>query len=494
MKLIKSKKFHLALFLFIFVFTFILRAHNYERVPTSNHLDEMLYAWSGLYLIETGVPVSWSTLNYPKRAEVFKGIISYKGGKPDTSVTLYKPWLDEPPLFSLIVGSVAHWYGAARTEFVPSSYIRIPVILFAALTSIMIFLIARLVSGYWTGILSMLIYGTTPLMVFASRTAMPENLIALLFTIMIYLLLKFNQIPKLIYILPIPLLVGIAGLSKPTGYFLVLLAIYWVFKKLFETKKPQLAFKYCLYLLLGTLPFVFFYFWYGMHFDKEIFEIITAIQSHRPTGFNSLAYIFTTPAYHTLILTDGWYVFGLLSAIYFLFNPFSDIKRMISLSFVFWIIVVMISGGETDLLPWYRFPAFPMLAILAAWGLQLIVQRADFFVSFLAAGLLLGNRLFLVNAFRPNIDTFQYRIIFSSLIFPSLLRSIFATNWLEKLSRTLIIGVAVVGIYINVIYIYNAYEIECESKTCPMVPSTTLSSLYFPVIWKMFVLGEPTYK
>ncbi len=92
-------QFKTIVFLAVFVFTFILRAHSYERVPTSNHLDEMLYAWSGINMIETGTPVSWSTLDYPKRAEVYKGMISYKGGIPEASVTLYKPWLDEPPLF-----------------------------------------------------------------------------------------------------------------------------------------------------------------------------------------------------------------------------------------------------------------------------------------------------------------------------------------------------------------------------------------------------------
>jgi len=63
------------------LFIFILRAHNYERFPSPNHLDEQLYALSGIYLVETGVPVSWSTLDYPKSAEVYKGdnILSRRG-------------------------------------------------------------------------------------------------------------------------------------------------------------------------------------------------------------------------------------------------------------------------------------------------------------------------------------------------------------------------------------------------------------------------------
>ena len=188
----------LKVFIFVLVFyvTFILRAHNYERVPSPSHLDEMMYAWSGINLIETGVPISWSTLDYPARAEVYKGTMSYLGGDPQASVALYKPWLDQPPLFSLIAGGFAHIYGADKNGFMPSSYIRMPVVLMGAVTSIFVFLIMRLVSGYWTGILAMTIYGTVPLLVFASRSALAENFIAMNLMITVYLMIKFVKSPR----------------------------------------------------------------------------------------------------------------------------------------------------------------------------------------------------------------------------------------------------------------------------------------------------------
>lgn len=491
LKIFNSKYLRILVFILVFGFTFILRAHNYEKVPTSNHLDEMLYAWSGLYLIETGTPVSWSTLDYPKRAEVYKGKIAYKSGPPETYVTLYKPWLDEPPLFSLLVGYFAHSFGANRNEFVPSSYIRMPVVIISTLTSIMVFLIARFVSGYWIGILSMLSYGTIPLMVFASRTAMPENLIALLFSVMLYLLLKFQTNSKFLYILPIPVLVGIAGLSKPTGFFLLPLSIYLVFIALSKLKKWRIFLKYALYLVFASTPFVVAFFLYGLYYDAEIFRNITLIQSSRPSGFNSLAWFFISPAFDTSILRDSWYVFCLLSAAYFIFAPKDGIKKIISLSFVYWVIIVMISGGEGDLLPWYRFPAFPMLAILGAWGIEVLVKRADFFATFLASGLLLGNRSLLVNAFRPNILPINYRLVFSALVLPSLINTVVERKFLKRICQFVIAGIIIVGIYFNIKYIYNAFELICESKSCPIIPTTELSTLHLPIIWRFFVLEEP---
>lgn len=491
LKTLNKKYSRIAVVILVFMFTFVLRAHNYERVPTPNHLDEMLYAWSGLYLIETGVPVSWSTLNYPKRAEVYKGKIAYKGGFPQAYVTLYKPWLDEPPLFSLMVGYFAHAFGADRHDFVPSSFIRMPVVIISTFTSIMVFLIARLVSGYWMGVLSMLVYGTVPLFVFASRTAMPENLIALLFSIMVYLLLKFRENAKFMYIIPVPILTGIAGLSKPTGFFLLPLAIFLVFEVLALSKKYRIFVRYLLYLVLTTLPFVVAFVLYGIHYDSEIFRSITLTQSSRPVGFNSLAWFFISPAFDTTILKDSWYIFCLLSAAYFIFAPKAGIKKMISLSFVYWVIVVMISGGEGDLLPWYRFPAFPMLAILGAWGIETVVRKADLFATFLSVGLFLGNRALLANPFRPNISPTSFRLVFSALMAPSLIGFIFERKLLKNLSRVIIVIVLAVGIYFNSIYIYNAFELTCESKSCPIIPSTKLSTIHFPIIWRFFVLGEP---
>lgn len=485
----KKNIFKIVIFLIVFVFTFILRAHNYEKTPTSNHLDEMLYAWSGLYLLETGVPVSWSTLDYPKRAEVYKGEINYQGGYPKASVTMYKPWLDEPPFFSLIIGFFAHAYHAARTDFIPSSYIRLPVVLFSAATSVFIFLVARLVSGYWMGILSMVIYGTVPIIVFASRTALPENLIALIYIIIAYLLLKFLKNPQFSFIFPLPFLIGIAGLSKPTGFFLVFVCLLIVFRKVFDIKGIKAACLSCLYLVLFTIPFVMSFIIYGLSYDREIFWTITNIQSLRPVGFKSLAWFFVSPAYRTQILIDSWYIFCLISATYFIISPKKGLKRMISVFFIFWVAIVMLTGGEGDLLPWYRFPSFPFLVILGAWGVKLLVEKANLFTAFVAAGMILGSRSLLVNAFRPNISPFDYRLIFVLLMFPSILWNIFGYQWLQKATKLVIIMIIIVGIYFNVVYIYNEFELTCESVSCPMVPTTFLSRIHLPFIWRWIVIS-----
>jgi len=480
------------LFLAVLVFTFILRVHNYERVPTSNHLDEMLYAWSGINIIETGVPVSWSTLDYPKRAEVYKGRIAYKGGSPDTYVTLYKPWLDEPPLFSILVGYFAHIHGANRNEFIPSSYIRIPLVYIAALSSILVFMIAQKLAGYGTGILAMLIYGVTPTFVFGSRTAMPENLISLCSLIIMWLLLKYREKLNFWTLAPIPLLVGIAGLSKPTGYFLLLFSVFvmvWFSVKKISAKE---IIKKGAYLVLGVVPFVAYYFWYSYHLDPEIFKIIFSIQSGRPVGFSSFAWFLISPSYDTFIFKDGWYLFSLVYALYLLIKPNKDTNlKFISLAFIFWVLVVMFTGGEGDLLPWYRFPVFPVLAIISALGVKNLLKLNNIFSTFIFFGLLLTSRYLLSTPFNPNVDPMNYRIWLVVLLTPGLLSFLFENKIFKTLNKIVAIFIIAAGIFLNTSLIYRYFELICEAKTCAMVPTTKLSELKFPFVWRFLIFTFP---
>src|SRR3989344_3649324 len=253
----KKALYRIFVFLLVLVFTFILRAHNFDRVPAMGHLEEQMFAWAGIHLIERGVPLAWSSLDFPERAIVYKGPVSYKGGDPVVHVNLVQPWLEQPPLFSLLVGSFAHWYQADRNGVIPTSFIRTPVVILSIFTSVMIFLVARLISGYWMGILAMVIYGVTPILALGSRLAVPENVIASIYLVIIYLLIKFHLNQKFKFLVAIPLLVGIAGLSKATGFFIIFLAIYIVLIKH--------QFKRAFYLFVATLPFVALFFAYRLY-------------------------------------------------------------------------------------------------------------------------------------------------------------------------------------------------------------------------------------
>src|SRR3989344_5641959 len=263
MKLLKFINKKYIIFFFIFIFLAIIKLHEYERWPGPAHAEELAFGWAGINLIETGVPVSWSTLDYPESSLVFDGIVGDKAGLY-LPAKLYKPWLDQPPLYSLLSGGAAHLFGDSRDGVLPSAHTRVPSVLISLLTMALVFYIAQKFFNYWVGILATVFYGTSPIIVF------------------------------------------------------------------------------------------------GYHYNWELFLRILNIQSTRFAGWSGLSYIFTTPAHDIYLLYDGWYIFCLFSAIYFLFNK--NKPRVISLLtffLVYWLLVVVFSGTEQDLLPWYRYPIFP---------------------------------------------------------------------------------------------------------------------------------------
>ena len=140
-----------------------------------------------------------------------------------------------------------------------------------------------------------------------------------------WLLLKYREKLNFRSLAPIPVLIGIAGLSKPTGYFLLLFSLFvmvWFSVKKLPVKQ---IISRGIYLILGVVPFVAYYLWYGFRLDPEIFKIILSIQSGRPVGFSSFAWFLISPSFDTSIFKDGWYLFSVVYALYLLIKPNKDI-------------------------------------------------------------------------------------------------------------------------------------------------------------------------
>ncbi|MBI2327299.1 hypothetical protein HYU92_03165 [Candidatus Curtissbacteria bacterium] len=106
------------LLLLITILGLILRFLDYDKFPPFDATkDEFFYSWAGMSLIQTGTPKSWSIFNaYPD------GELVYKWG---TWYRLVSPWLDKPPLYSLITGSWVLLNGARDLFDVRLSILRV---------------------------------------------------------------------------------------------------------------------------------------------------------------------------------------------------------------------------------------------------------------------------------------------------------------------------------------------------------------------------------
>ena len=477
----KRKFLKIIIFLFAFLFFFIIKCFNYDRYPLMGHLEEYAYSWMGIHLLTSGVPQTWSPGERPHPSQdiAFSGKISNYG--VDLYVDILAPWLDLPPLYGILSGGTAFFFGADKWLVLPASYIRLPAIIFSFLTTLVLFFLVKKLFGYWMALLAVTFYSLTPLFVFSQRLSVAENGIALLYLTSIWLTLIYIEKRKGCLLGLVPILIGLAGLMKQTGFLIVFLIIFLLVR--------EKLWKESLFVFFGVLWFFGFLLMYGWSVNLEIFKEVTLNQSKRPVGFLGLPFLFSTAGYSIDFFYDGWYVFSLIAAIYYSLTKFREKNyQIISLGFIFWAMVVVFSGGQADVLLWYRYPFFSFLAIFGALMLVEIAKKPNLFTSILVVGMLLTGRVFLSNEFRPLTEPFRFRIIVAFLLLPIICFHLFDKPIFEKLAKLVIVGVIIVGLFFNTQAIYSAFPIASASKTFPMGPTTVLSEVHLPIIWRLFLV------
>ena len=468
----------------VFYVMCVLKLHGYDRYPTPSHGEELLYGWSGIHLVETGVPVSWSTLEYPKKNKFAEGIFGEKDGL-NMGATLWKPWLDEPPVYSWMVGQVAHSYGDDRMKVIPPSHSRIPSVFASLAVTALVFAVGYSFFGYGIGLLSMTFYGLSPILVFGSRLSVPENMIALGVVLMLWLSKYYEKSPKIWYAILGGVMSAVLGLMKPTGYFLAPLLMFVAIKK-----RRWLDSGIILALtLIGVGLFVM----YGNSLDPVLFRKIVEIQGGRYAGWTGLGYVLVSPAIDIFNTFDGWYIFGLLFALFFSMRKVTTKEMsLLVLFFFYWLIIATISGTEQDLLPWYRYPLFPMIAIFGALGIAYTFKRPSFALVTLFVGLMLSGRYMVANEFRPTTPPNVYRVLYFLFLLPSLIEMAWGVKWMKYITRMVLAVVLILGIYYNARYVYSVFEFRCESKICAFGPSTKYSEMKLPLLWRFLIPGDST--
>lgn len=460
----------------------ILKLHDYDRVPEANHAEELLYSWSGIHLIQTGVPQSWSTLDYPNEYLVFDGVVQGDNGL-SLPAKLYSPWVDEPPLYSILSGGAAHLLGADRNEVIPAGYSRLPSVFMSLGTMALVFFVAYKFFDYKIGLIAMLFYGLTPTFVFGSRLSVPENITAFFVLLSLYLGWLYQRKPKVIYPIFFGIFSIILGLMKPTGFFLAPIMIFLAMQKK-RWKDAAIIFSLA---MLGVLLFVL----YGYLINWDLFMQIVTIQGARFSGWTGLGFTLVTTAYDIFIEYDGWYIFTLISTLLFVFRKNkSDKLQLLSLFWMYWLLMVVFSGSEQDLLPWYRYPMFPLMAIFGGLGAWEMWKRNNFYTVALIIGLVLTSRFYVHNDFRPTTPSLVFRFTYLLAVLPSLAYMIWNKDIYKKLSKAAVVIFFALGVFYNAKYIYSAFPIKCESKTCPIGPSTVFSRAQIPPFTNILEIGS----
>ncbi|WP_353932826.1 glycosyltransferase family 39 protein [Okeanomitos corallinicola TIOX110] len=424
----------------------VIRIYKYDQIPVHNWTaDEYAFAWSGMSLIKDHIPTSWSWL----KAYGDIPTIEWKG----LTYQLVSPWLDHPPLFSLIVGSAAILGGANTFFDCNLTTMRIPSLILGISSIVLFYILSLKLSNTNIAILASLIFATNPNTVFLSRVAVSENLILFLSLLTLLCFLKYYQSSNANYLYIAACLAGLASLAKITGFFLVpMICLLLIYQKKWRDS---------LVVLIIGLILLSGYFIYGSFYDFELF--FRVIQSHTNRFENFL--LFPELLGKTVFFEDSWLTFSWLILLPAMKGNIDDIKnRIIYIPIIIYLLILIFSGSQSHFYAWYIIPLFPFLFLALGKFLEDFIKNPDFltatFLIIFVGGWSFNynieyglGKLFLKLA----ITKYSFIGLVCLLIAPFLVHAIIksrVTKLVASLTVVLILVILVLG-NINIIYNYQ---------------------------------------
>ncbi|MGI5826330.1 MAG: glycosyltransferase family 39 protein [Patescibacteria group bacterium] len=347
-----------------------LREKHFSAFPTINDTgDEYKYAFNGISLIKNGVPESWSWWdNYGEFPVVRLGNMDFR---------MVKPYFDEPPLFSLLMGSYAMSEGMDSYEKVDPGALRWPMLKLGTVNVFLLFLLVYFCAGLSEAVLASLLYATIPTMVLSSRLPLAENFMVTLSLAALLLLLLFVKTnSKLVLVLMS--LTAVSGiLVKQTALYIPVAIIFLLLAK----KKLKPALVVFGFIVLAYLA----WFAYGAYYNWDLFITLQQVFSGReikmPTMIINLFDTFRIT--EKTMSADGIMIWGVVSLI--LYSFVKDTKSKFTNLFLPVLTgsyLVLFSIMSAHIKGWYRIPFHPFFAWAIAAVFIEIVKKPKFLYTF----------------------------------------------------------------------------------------------------------------
>jgi 4-amino-4-deoxy-L-arabinose transferase-like glycosyltransferase len=332
---------------------FLLRMHDLELAPPPrDNWDEVAFAWSGLTLITRHVPYAWSFLKaYQPTYLALNG----------TTYPMVRPYLDHPPLFSLLVGGWAWLQGARDLPDVTASMIRPLAVVLSAISTYLAYVLGRRVLPLGAALAGAALLATAPVAVLFGRQVESESLLAPL--LLLALILTHR------------LLSGEGSRWAIAGLVLCCVAASL-------TKVPGIAVAMASALLLvingrwrlGLIAGVagvgglLLYAVYGALVDWKVFLAVLNAQSGRRKGVMGAYEFIVAPAGIGRRIRDGWWVLGWLGLGALLMARRRPAGLVVGAALVF-TAVIMVLASESLVIRygWYRIAVYPLVYLAAGY-------------------------------------------------------------------------------------------------------------------------------
>jgi len=350
--------YELAALLALVVLAGALRLHLYDQIPYPNETaDEYAYVWSGWSWLHEGRPTAWSQK-------------SAYGGPPvylwnQSRYPMPTPWLDHPPLYSLVAGGAATLAGAPEMLDAPLWPARLVSVALGTLAVGLLYLLARPAYGRTVAALAGLLFATIPTVVVASRLALAESLIVVLMLVALLATRRYLERSGNLWLLLAILMAAAASLAKVPG-----LAVgASVALLLASARRWTPALLAALGALAGIVPYIA----YGLLADRTLFLAVLGDQGSRATGLEVLPRLLAGAAMPPVAWPDSWIAFLWLALAYATFRR----DRLLAVATAPYLIFLVAAVEQNAPRVWYREPLYPYLCLAGGVFLRDALLRPD---------------------------------------------------------------------------------------------------------------------
>lgn len=405
-KLKKSTVLFFVCALFITWIGYKLRIEKfYFFPPIGDTADEVKAPFNGLSLLNDGVPKSWSWYAQYTNAE--------ERHIRNTNYRIVQPWFDEPPLFSLMMGTYAKLKGINNFDQVDAGVFRWPMIKIAAANTFLLFLILFLLNKPLVGLAASAIYATAPTMVMGTRLPISDNMVGTFALISVTFLILYVKKRSNWLLIPLVSISAATLLIKSTGVF-VPMAVLFILLGLKDFRAVK-------YQILSLVLFVSLWLGYGYYYGWDVFVKVNQVSSGRelfqPGNLISLFLVYRIGESHASV--DGWLLWGWLAIVAYSFlfktdksKPLLDRLILPAMMGSYLVFFSIMSGHNKG---WYRFPFFPFLAWAGAELIIELIHKPKFLASLFFIGVpLASSYIFGTGEYKftnPQIREFQYFFI-----------------------------------------------------------------------------------
>ena len=360
-----SRKTSLVILLLLVAFS--LRMFKVD-VLTSVANDERLWLMAGVSLLQEGVPtawtIQWNQHRWDKYWKVENGEVT--------------PWLDHPPLFALLMGG---WSLAMDiTTFAQTNItsLRLPMVVMSVATIYFTWLLVKEIFNEEIALFVVAVYTFFPTDLIASRFILAEHTTPFLLVLGLYAFVRYDRVKtkneKRIW-LSIMSVVSVASpLMKLSGGLVPMsLALLASLRR-----RRGLA----LWLvLMGAFSILIFWI-YAWSYSWDVFVGAQTAHVERPQSFDHFWSFFTQLSTGNVIVFDPTVIIGWAGLLVLLSRGKNILARQVLFAPTLAMSFVFLYVASVENYDWYKYPAYPLLAIGAGFIIYELCRGKYWFLIF----------------------------------------------------------------------------------------------------------------